>query len=71
MEVCPVVQMLTPHFSFVIIIRFLLRMMMMMMVMLKLLLYYFKVVYKPRTTLNNGYLGSRIDEERSEMRYVV
>jgi hypothetical protein len=23
------------------------------------------------TTLNNGYLGSRIDEERSEMRYVV
>ena len=26
---------------------------------------------KPKTTLNNGYLGSRIDEERSEMRYVV
>ena len=24
-----------------------------------------------KTTLNNGYLGSRIDEERSEMRYVV
>ena len=24
-----------------------------------------------RTTLNNGYLGSRNDEERSEMRYVV
>ena len=23
------------------------------------------------TTLNNGYLGSRIDEERSEMRYVM
>ena len=23
------------------------------------------------TTLGNGYLGSRIDEERSEMRYVV
>jgi hypothetical protein len=23
------------------------------------------------TTLNNGYLGSRNDEERSEMRYVV
>lgn len=23
------------------------------------------------TTLDNGYLGSRIDEERSEMRYVV
>jgi len=22
-------------------------------------------------TLGNGYLGSRIDEERSEMRYVV
>ena len=27
--------------------------------------------FKPMTTLNNGYLGSRIDEERSEMRYVV
>ena len=26
---------------------------------------------KPNTTLNNGYLGSRNDEERSEMRYVV
>jgi len=26
---------------------------------------------KPKTTLNNGYLGSRNDEERSEMRYVV
>ena len=26
---------------------------------------------KQMTTLNNGYLGSRIDEERSEMRYVV
>jgi hypothetical protein len=25
----------------------------------------------PKTTLNNGYLGSRNDEERSEMRYVV
>jgi hypothetical protein len=24
-----------------------------------------------KTTLNNGYLGSRNDEERSEMRYVV
>ena len=24
-----------------------------------------------RTTLNDGYLGSRNDEERSEMRYVV
>lgn len=23
------------------------------------------------TTLGNGYLGSRIDEERSEMRYLV
>jgi len=23
------------------------------------------------TTFNNGYLGSRNDEERSEMRYVV
>ncbi len=28
-------------------------------------------INKPKTTLNNGYLGSRIDEERSEMRYVV
>ena len=27
--------------------------------------------HKQNTTLNNGYLGSRIDEERSEMRYVV
>ena len=27
------------------------------------------IVYK--TTLNNGYLGSRNDEERSEMRYVM
>jgi len=26
---------------------------------------------KPRTTVNNGYLGSRNDEERSEMRYVM
>jgi len=26
---------------------------------------------QPKTTLNNGYLGSRNDEERSEMRYVV
>ena len=26
---------------------------------------------KPRTTLNDGCLGSRIDEERSEPRYVV
>jgi len=25
----------------------------------------------PKTTLNNGYLGSRNDEERSEMRYLV
>ena len=24
-----------------------------------------------RTTVNNGYLGSRNDEERSEMRYVM
>lgn len=24
-----------------------------------------------RMTLDNGYLGSRIDEERSEMRYLV
>ena len=27
--------------------------------------------FNQKTTLNNGYLGSRIDEERSEMRYVV
>jgi hypothetical protein len=27
--------------------------------------------YKSNTTLNNGYLGSRNDEERSEMRYLV
>ena len=26
---------------------------------------------KSNTTLNNGYLGSRNDEERSEMRYLV
>lgn len=26
---------------------------------------------KSKTTLGNGYLGSRIDEERSEMRYLV
>ena len=26
---------------------------------------------RTETTLNNGYLGSRNDEERSEMRYVV
>ncbi len=28
-------------------------------------------VRKNRTTVNNGYLGSRNDEERSEMRYVM
>ncbi len=27
--------------------------------------------YNANTTLNNGYLGSRTDEERSEMRYLV
>ena len=27
--------------------------------------------YLIHTTLGNGYLGSRIDEERSEMRYLV
>ena len=27
--------------------------------------------YKQNTTLSNGYLGSRNDEERSEMRYVM
>ncbi|PPZ38291.1 hypothetical protein C5P26_26495, partial [Escherichia coli] len=26
---------------------------------------------RTRTTLGNGYLGSRIDEERSKMRYLV
>lgn len=30
---------------------------------------HFSRVYQ--TTLGNGYLGSRIDEERSEMRYLV
>jgi len=30
-----------------------------------------KVVFKPNTTFSNGYLGSRNDEERSEMRYVM
>lgn len=30
------------------------------------------VIFKyVKTTLGNGYLGSRIDEERSEMRYLV
>ena len=28
-------------------------------------------IYLIHTTLGNGYLGSRIDEERSEMRYLV
>ena len=27
--------------------------------------------FQSNTTLNNGYLGSRNDEERSEMRYLV
>jgi hypothetical protein len=27
--------------------------------------------FKSNTTLNNGYLGSRNDEERSEMRYLM
>jgi hypothetical protein len=30
-----------------------------------------RTLYKTITTLSNGYLGSRIDEERSEMRYLV
>ena len=30
-----------------------------------------RFLLKQKTTLNNGYLGSRNDEERSEMRYVV
>jgi hypothetical protein len=29
------------------------------------------IIEKKNMTLGNGYLGSRIDEERSEMRYVV
>lgn len=29
------------------------------------------IYYKYNTTLSNGYLGSRNDEERSEMRYVM
>ena len=28
-------------------------------------------IIETKTTLNNGYLGSRNDEERSEMRYLV
>ena len=28
-------------------------------------------LHQTKTTLNDGYLGSRNDEERSEMRYVV
>ncbi len=28
-------------------------------------------ILNAKTTLNNGYLGSRNDEERSEMRYVM
>jgi trehalose/maltose hydrolase-like predicted phosphorylase len=28
-------------------------------------------IRKTKTTLSNGYLGSRNDEERSEMRYVM
>ncbi len=27
--------------------------------------------FESQTTLGNGYLGSRIDEERSKMRYLV
>jgi hypothetical protein len=30
-----------------------------------------RIARNNKTTLNNGYLGSRNDEERSEMRYVV
>ena len=30
-----------------------------------------KAIPIPWTTVNNGYLGSRNDEERSEMRYVM
>ncbi len=29
------------------------------------------LIHNIKTTLGNGYLGSRIDEERSEMRYLV
>ena len=37
----------------------------------KLKIYFFLILNNRKTTLNNGYLGSRNDEERSEMRYVV
>ena len=30
-----------------------------------------RALSKIKTTLGNGYLGSRIDEERSKMRYLV
>ena len=30
-----------------------------------------EIKLKPKTTFSNGYLGSRNDEERSEMRYVM
>jgi hypothetical protein len=30
-----------------------------------------EINYETRTILSNGYLGSPIDEERSEMRYVM
>ena len=29
------------------------------------------IKHQPNTTFSNGYLGSRNDEERSEMRYVM
>jgi hypothetical protein len=34
----------------------------------RMLIYWRLVPFKPNTTFNNGSLGSRIDEERSEMR---
>jgi hypothetical protein len=39
----------------------------------RLVLSFYKgnTITQPKTTLNNGYLGSRNDEERSEMRYVM
>lgn len=32
---------------------------------------YVDIQYIPMTTPNNGYLGSRIDEDRSEFRYLM
>jgi hypothetical protein len=34
-------------------------------------MYHFNLYKQPNTTSNNGCLGSRIDEDRSELRYVM